>query len=74
MSTTRITTVTVICDTCADEKVTGELSAYASRIAAGIDGWRFAQGRKREPGSKGRREFDYCPACWPTSPHATGEL
>ena len=76
MSTIRIIAITLTCDSadCAARIATTEPSVYAARIAAGITGWRYAQGRRRGPGLEGARQFDYCPDCWPNSPHATGVL
>ena len=74
MSISKVLRQSVHCDACGAQIETEEPTAYAARIHAGIKGWRFAVGRRRENGQKGRREFDYCPDCWPTSPHATGEL
>jgi hypothetical protein len=74
VSATRVTTVTITCDTCGKSNATEGANSYAARFAVTAEGWHYAQGRLPGPGTKGQREFDYCPGCWPTSPHATGEL
>ena len=73
MSTSKATRHTVHCDTCGAKHETEEPTAYGARIAAGITGWKYAVGRLPGPGTKGQREWDYCPTCWPNSPHAKGE-
>ena len=79
MTVRRTLTHTLVCDgdECAALYSSTEPTVMAARIHAAVDGWHFAEGRLPTPDApmsrshKGQRQFDYCPACWPTSYHAT---
>lgn len=70
MSISKVLRQSVRCDTCTAIFETAETTAYAARILAGVQGWRYAHGRLPAPGAHGQRDWDYCPDCWPTSPFA----
>lgn len=71
MSVERVPRMLVICDTCGDDLEVNTPGVMAARVAAGVSGWHFAEGRLPGVGTKGQRQFDYCPKCWPESWHAT---
>lgn len=78
MGTERITTITLVCDACGKRNATDQPTALMARVATLATGWHFAEGRvpgadppTSRRGHSGRRQFDYCPDCWPTSYHAT---